>query len=119
MQKWKQEICDAVIKETESSRIFYIRDVAMANGIKHIKRSDFDVIARYLQKHLPEPFVLALDSNMRSHDSHFLNAMVVEEGSGFLAGEELEDEDYLDTLKPDSDFDKPMTVFPKDYNLEA
>lgn len=121
MKDWKSNLVDAIANENKSCKIVSLREIALANGIKHIKRADALEIMRKAQALRPGTKLMQI---MKArNDSLFCSICLVDNDIHF--DEEItvdvpkEDTMKLYTIKPEyaeywtnipEDADKPITM---------
>ena len=87
MKAWKTEIIEAVKAETEHARIVSLKEIADAQGIRHITRQDTRDIMIAVQKAVPGYKAVRLEKT--PHDSLFQSLCFVESGVEFDDEEEI------------------------------
>ena len=76
MKDWKTNLVDAIANENKSCKIVSLREIALANGIKHIKRADALEIMRKAQALCPGTKLMQI-MNTRN-DSIFCSICLVD-----------------------------------------
>lgn len=88
MKEWKEKIVQAVIDKTREQKVVELRDVARANGIKHISAQDTRDILGSIERRIKDyrPVRLMHTPN----DSLFQSLAFAENGTDFSDGNEFE-----------------------------
>jgi hypothetical protein len=86
MKDWKQQIVSAVVDETKGCRIVSLKDVAAANGIRHIKTQEAHEIMNAVLQAAPDYKAVRMMNT--PNDSFFQSLNFVEKGLEFQTEEE-------------------------------
>ena len=123
MKDWKSNLVDAIANENKSCKIVSLREMALANGIKHIKRADALEIMRKAKALRPGTKLMQIMKTR--NDSLFCSICLVDNDIHFdddEITEEVPEEDKtmkLYTIKPEyaenwtnipEDAEKPITM---------
>lgn len=53
MKEWKEQLANAIVKQSESDKIVMVKDVAAERGIRHVTRQDMQDVITAVQRKLP------------------------------------------------------------------